>query len=147
MIEETTNILLVEDSLEDAEFFAHAFAKVQPSGRLHLVRDGAEALEFIYCTGRHNRRVPPNRPNVIVLDLKLPKVSGLEALRRFKQDPSTRDIPVIVLSSSQEEKDVTTSYELGANSFLVKPMGFDDFSRCVLILSEYWLKFNKLPKH
>jgi CheY-like chemotaxis protein len=146
MSEETTDILLVEDSRDDVAFFVHTFEKARMSARLHVVPDGAEALEFVFCTGRYADRNPCKRPKMIILDLKLPKVSGLEVLRRIKADPLTRTIPVVILSSSQEERDLTESYQLGANSYLVKPMDFDEFGQSVTILGQYWLQFNQTPK-
>ena len=147
MNEEITNILLVEDSADDAEFFVHTFKKSGLAARLHIIEDGAEALEFLFCTGRHALRSLALRPNFIVLDLKLPKVGGLEVLRRIKADPATRTIPVIVFSSSQEEQDIAESYKIGVSSYLLKPVDFDGFSNCVQMLAEYWLKLNLSPKH
>jgi CheY-like chemotaxis protein len=109
------------------------------------VQDGAEALELISCTGRH-RAQRSTQPKVVVLDLKLPKVDGLEVLRRLKSDPQSRDIPIVVFSSSQEERDLIACYKLGANSFVVKPMAFDQFSKSVRQLCEYWLGLNQTPK-
>jgi two-component system response regulator len=146
MSENTAEILLVEDSRDDVDFFAHTFEKARLTPRLHVVTDGAEALEFVFCTGRYANRNPSNRLKVIILDLKLPKVSGLEVLRRLKADPRTRTIPVVILSSSQEERDLIESYELGVNSYIVKPMDFDEFAKSVRMLGEYWLQFNQVSK-
>ena len=146
MSEATAEILLVEDSPDDVEFFVHTFGKAGLAARLHVLPDGAEALEFIFCTGRHAHRNQANRPKVIIIDLKLPKVNGLEVLRRLKADPNTRTIPVVVLSSSQEERDLIESYELGVNSYVVKPMDFDEFGKSVRMLGQYWLQFNHTPK-
>ena len=146
MAEETAEVLLVEDSPDDAAFFARAFEQARLPARLHVLPDGAEALEFIFCTGRYAGRKPSNRPKVIFLDLKLPKVNGLEVLRRLKAEPRTRAIPVVVWSSSQEERDMVESYEIGMNSYIVKPMDFDEFNRSVRVLGQYWLQFNQTPK-
>jgi CheY-like chemotaxis protein len=146
MSEETAEILLVEDSRDDADFFAHTFEKARLAARLHVIPDGAEALEFVFCAGRYASRSLSNRPKIIILDLKLPKVSGLEVLRQLKTDPRTRTIPVVILSSSQEERDLIESYEIGVNSYLVKPMDFDEFGQSVRMLGEYWLRFNQTPK-
>jgi CheY-like chemotaxis protein len=146
MFEEAAEILLVEDSTDDVEFFLHTFEKAGLAARLHIIPNGAEALEFIFCTGRHAQRNAISRPKVIILDLKLPKVSGLEVLRRLKADLRTRTIPVVVLSSSQEERDLIESYELGVNSYIVKPMDFGEFGQSVRMLGQYWLQFNQTPK-
>jgi len=144
--EETVEILLVEDSPDDVDFFIHTFKKAGLAARLQVLPDGAEALQYIFCTGRHAQRNAANRPKVIIIDLKLPKVSGLEVLRRLKADPRTRTIPVVVLSSSQEERDLIESYEIGVNSYIVKSMDFDEFGKAVQVLSQYWLQFNLTPK-
>ena len=146
MSEETAELLLVEDSPDDVAFFVHTFEKARLAARLRVIPDGAEALEFVFCTGRHAGRNPSNRPKVIILDLKLPKVNGLEVLRRLKSDVRTRAIPVVVLSSSQEERDLIESYEIGVNSYIVKPMDFDEFGKSVRMLGQYWLQFNQTPK-
>ena len=146
MPDESAEILLVEDSPDDVEFFAHTFNKAGLAARLRVIPDGAEALEYILCTGRHAGRNPASRPKVIILDLKLPKVDGLEVLRRLKADPRARAIPVVILSSSQEERDLIESYEIGVNSYIVKPMNFDEFGRSVRMLGQYWLQFNQPSK-
>jgi two-component system response regulator len=146
MTEVAAEILLVEDSPDDVAFFVHTFEKARLTARLHVIPDGAEALEFVFCTGRYASRNLANRPKVIILDLKLPKVSGLEVLRRLKTDPRTRTIPVVVLSSSQEERDLVESYDLGVNSYIVKPMDFDEIGASVRMIGQYWLQFNQTPK-
>ena len=143
---ETMDILLVEDSEDDAAFFLHALKKDNPSAQLRIARDGAEALELIIGTDALSENALAVRPKIIVLDLKLPKVSGLEVLRRLKEDPNTRAIPVVVLSSSREKRDLVDSYQIGVNSYLVKPMDFDEFSECVSLLSRYWLRYNHTPR-
>lgn len=146
MSEEEPEILLVEDGIDDVDFFVHTFEKAGLSAHLRVIPDGAEALDFVFCAGRYAGRNLSNRPKVIILDLKLPKVSGLDVLRRLKADRRTRTIPVVVLSSSQEERDLVESYELGVNSYIVKPMDFDQFGQAALIISQYWLQFNQTPK-
>ena len=108
-------------------------------------RTGRRRWTLSFATGRYATRPLSQRPKVIILDLKLPKVSGLEVLRRLKADPRTRTIPVVVLSSSQEERDLIASYELGVNSYIVKPMEFDDFSKSAQMIGQYWLQFNHPP--
>lgn len=146
MAESAAEILLVEDSPDDVAFFVYTLEKTGLAPHLHVIADGAEALEFIFCTGQYKERNSANRPKVILLDLKLPKVNGLEVLRRLKAEPHTRTIPVVVLSSSLEERDLSESYALGANSYVVKPMDFDAFSQCIRMLAQYWLNFNQTPK-
>ena len=146
MPDPSTEILLVEDSPDDASFFIHTLVKAGLAAHLRVLPNGAEALDFIFCTGAHTQRSPANLPKVIVLDLKIPKLNGLELLRRLKADPLTRTIPVVVFSSSREERDLLESYELGVNSYLVKPMDFAEFSESVRVLGQYWLEFNQTPK-
>jgi two-component system response regulator len=107
-----------------------------------VVRDGTEALDFVFCTGIYACRTGPENPRVILLDLKLPKIDGLEVLRRVKADPRTRHIPVVMLTSSAEERDVSASYGIGANSYIVKPVNFDEFTEVVRQLSFYWATLN-----
>ena len=144
MPDETVEILLVEDSAADVELFTHAFERAALTGRLHVVADGAEALEFMSSAGRYAGRNSA-RPKIIVLDLKLPKVDGLEVLKRLKSDPRTASIPIVVFSSSQEERDLTASYKLGVNSYVVKSMDFDHFAESVRMLGQYWFQFNQTP--
>ncbi|HZR17397.1 MAG TPA: response regulator [Verrucomicrobiae bacterium] len=146
MGEEAQEVLLVEDGLDDVAFFMHAFTQAGLAAHLRVVRDGAEALDFIFCTGPYAQRGSANRPKLIILDLKLPKVDGVEVLRRLKEDSRTRMIPVVILSSSQEERDLVESYALGVNSFVVKPMDFDQFSQSVRMIAQYWLQLNHTPK-
>jgi two-component system response regulator len=138
-------ILLVEDNPNDIKLAQHAFKKHNLANRVQVVRDGAEALEFVFCTGRYAGRAVEDVPRVILLDLKLPLVDGLEVLRRVKSDPRTRAIPVVVLTASREERDVVESYQLGVNSYIVKPVDFDQFTQCVRELGFYWLLLNQPP--
>jgi two-component system response regulator len=141
---EPVEILLVEDNPNDVELTLRALKKNNFANRIHVVRDGAEALEFLFCTGAYADRDIKN-PKVILLDLKLPKVDGLEVLRQVKSDPRTRTIAVVVLTSSREERDVVQSYKLGTNSYIVKPVDFEQFTEAVRQLGLYWLLLNEPP--
>jgi two-component system, response regulator len=139
-------ILLVEDNPQDLGLAQRALRKANFSNRIHIARDGEEALEFIFCEGAHALRKIEDSPKVILLDLKLPKVDGLEVLRRIKGDPRTKAIPVVVLTSSKEQSDVVESYQLGVNSYIVKPVNFEGFVAAVQQLGMYWLLLNQPPK-
>lgn len=139
-------ILLVEDNPNDAELTLYALRESNIANDVVVVRDGAEALDFLFCEGTWAGRSPRNVPKVILLDLKLPKVDGLEVLRRIKADPRTREIPVVVLTSSREERDVVEGYRLGANSYIVKPVDFEQFAATVKRLGLYWVVMNTCPK-
>ena len=139
-------ILLVEDSPDDLDMTLRALRKANLANKIQVARDGAEALEFIFCEGPFAGRKIENGPKVILLDLKLPKVDGLEVLQRIKSDPRTRAIPVVVLTSSKEQKDVVESYNLGVNSYIVKPVDFEGFFTAVQELGMYWLLLNHPPK-
>jgi two-component system response regulator len=136
------HILLVEDNPNDVELTLHAFEGHNLSNRVHVARDGAEALDFLF--GDRAGELDP-RPKVILLDLKLPKVDGLEVLREIRSHPETHTIPVVVLTSSREERDVVESYELGVNSYITKPIDFDKFIETVRTLGLYWLLLNEPP--
>ena len=137
--------LLVEDNPQDLELALRALKKANLANRIHVARDGAEALDFIFGEGTHAGRPVEYGPRVILLDLKLPKVDGLEVLRRVKGDPRTRTIPVVILTSSQEQRDVVESYRLGVNSYIVKPVDFERFTTAVRELGMYWLLLNHPP--
>ena len=141
-----TEILLVEDNPTDLELTLRVFKKHQLANRIQVARDGEEALDFLFGTGAHAARGNLQLPKVILLDLKLPKIGGLEVLRRIKGDPRTRTIPIVVLTSSKEDKDLVESYHLGANSYIVKPVDFDQFSECLKQIGIYWLLSNAPPK-
>ena len=136
-------ILLVEDNKDDEALTLHALKKYNVTNKVHVVRDGAEALEFIFCTDRYAHRHITDRPKVILLDIKLPLVDGLEVLRKIKQDPRTQAIPVVMLTSSREERDLVESYRLGVNSYIVKPVDFDQFTEAARTLGMYWLLLNR----
>jgi two-component system, response regulator len=134
---EAIDILLVEDNPNDAELTQRALRKTSLGARLAIARDGAEALEYLFSDRP--------KPRVIFLDLKLPKIDGIEVLRRTREDARTRSIPIVVLTSSQEERDIAECYKLGVNSYVVKPVEFDTFYKAVGDLATYWLSLNKLP--
>ena len=142
---EDVEILLVEDNPNDVELTMRALQKQNLAGKVFVVKDGAEALEFIFATGAFAERKIENRPKVVLLDLKLPKIDGIEVLRRIKSDERTKHTPVVMLTSSQEERDVLDSYNLGVNSYIVKPVDFINFVHAVSELGVYWGLLNKLP--
>jgi two-component system response regulator len=145
MTESTVEILLVEDNPQDAEMAIRALRKHNLANNVVHVADGEEALNFIFARGNYSERRIENRPKVILLDLKLPKIDGLEVLKAVKSDERTNIIPVIVLTSSSEENDIIASYRLGVNSYIVKPVDFDKFVEAIKGLGFYWLLLNKSP--
>ncbi len=136
-------LLLVEDNPQDLELALRALKKGNITNRIEVARDGAEALDFLFCRGEHAGRNITDTPKVVLLDLKLPKVDGLDVLRQIKADPRTRSIPVVVLTSSREQRDLIESYELGVNSYIVKPVNFESFTKAVQDLGLYWLLLNE----
>jgi two-component system response regulator len=142
---ENQMILLVEDNPDDEALTLRALKKNNIGNELVVVRDGAEALEFLFCTGAYADRDPLKKPQVILLDLKLPKVDGLEVLRRIRAEPSTHLLPVVILTSSKEEQDRINGYKLGANSYVRKPVDFTEFIDAVRQLGLYWLVLNEAP--
>lgn len=138
-------ILLVEDNIHDAELTIRALRKVNLANNLMHVRDGAEALDFIFGKDSPSESSTHCIPKVILLDMKMPKVDGIEVLRQLKSKESTKAIPVVMMTSSKEEQDIVTSYNLGVNSFIVKPLGFDEFAKAVSHLGMYWLLLNHRP--
>lgn len=138
-------ILLVEDNPTDAELCIRALKKHNLANKLVWVKDGEEALDFIFAGGKYADRKMENKPKVVLLDLRLPKVDGMEVLRRVKSDERTRIIPVVVLTSSKEDRDITESYKLGVNSYISKPVEWEEFVRVITELGLYWLLLNKPP--
>ncbi|CAM3118476.1 response regulator [Rariglobus hedericola] len=138
-------ILLVEDNPNDLALTQRALKKARLANHLHVCRDGAEALDFLFGEGVYAGRRLDQPPRVVLLDIKLPKVDGIEVLRRIKANPLTRTIPVVMLTSSKEQKDVVESYHLGVNSYIVKPVNFEGFASAVEQLGMYWLLVNQSP--
>lgn len=138
-------ILLVEDNPDDEALTIRALNKNKIANNLSVVRDGVEALDFLFCTGSYTERDPNDLPEVILLDLKLPKLNGLEVLRRIREDKRTQLLPVVILTSSVEEQDLIKSYSLGANSYIRKPVDFSQFVEAVHQLGMYWLVLNEPP--
>ncbi|QHG18664.1 response regulator [Nostoc sp. ATCC 53789] len=143
--EQVLSIVLVEDNATDAELTIRALRRGRIGNNIQLLEDGAEALDFFFCRGEYAHRSMTNQPKVILLDLKLPRISGLEVLRQLKSDPRTQMIPVVVLTSSAEDQDMIESYQLGVNSYIVKPVDFEQFNQAVQQLGFYWILFNRLP--
>ena len=138
-------ILLVEDNPSDVQLTLRALRKHNLANQVFVVKDGAQALDFIFAAGKYAERRIENGPKVVLLDLKLPKVNGLEVLRQIKSDERTKIIPVVVLTSSQEERDIVESYKLGVNSYIVKPVDFRKFTHSISELGLYWLLLNQAP--
>ena len=143
---DATEVLLVEDNLNDVELTLRALKKNNFANTIRVVNDGEEALDYFFATGKYSDRDINLTPKLVILDLKLPKVDGLEILRRVKSDDRTKSIPVVILTSSKEERDIVEGYKLGANSFIVKPVDFDKFLAMVKELGMYWLLLNEPPK-
>ena len=139
------DILLIEDNPEDVEITLRAFQKHHIANKIHVVRDGEEALECLFSTGRYAECSPCENTRLILLDLKLPKIDGLEVLQRCKTDPRTKHIPIVVLTSSREEEDLARSYNYGVNSYVVKPVDFPQFSDAVRQVGLYWMLLNQVP--
>jgi len=140
-----TDILLVDDSREDVELASYILRHEKLTSSIHIMRDGEEALDFLFCRGAFADRTFDRPPKVVLLDLKLPKVNGIQVLEQLKNDHRTKFIPVVVLSSSNEERDLVRSYELGANSYIQKPMDLDKFRHTVKTAVLYWLAINQPP--
>jgi two-component system response regulator len=138
-------ILLVEDNAGDAEMAIRALKKNHIGNQVIHLKDGAEAIDFVFGTGVYENRDVNNRPKLILLDLKMPKISGIEVLKTLKSDERSRAIPIVVLTSSREDPDIRTCYELGVNSYIVKPVGFENFSAAISELKMYWLLLNNPP--
>jgi two-component system, response regulator len=142
---ENSMILVVEDNPDDEALTLRALKKNNIGNQVFVVRDGAEALDFLFCTGAYAERDPHDMPQIILLDLKLPKVDGLEVLRRIRADERTRLLAVVILTSSKEEQDLLEGYKKGANSYIRKPVDFNQFVEAVRQLSLYWLVLNEPP--
>jgi two-component system response regulator len=138
-------ILLVEDNPDDEELTLRALRKNNIMNTVDVAHDGAEALDYLFCQGAHKARDPSQKPAIVMLDLKLPKIDGLEVLRRIRADERTRLMPVVILTSSKEEQDLLKSYSLGANSYIRKPVDFNQFVTTVGHLGLYWLVLNEAP--
>ena len=145
MLKDQIEILLVEDDPEDMDLTLRALNEEHICNRIQVARDGEEALDFLFCRGSHATRDPNNYPKLILLDLKLPKVDGLEVLEQIKRDPRTKAIPVVILTSSKQEQDMIQGYHSGANSYIQKPVDFEQFQATVKRLGYYWLLVNQAP--
>lgn len=140
------DILLVEDNPHDAELTIRALKKRNLANRIYTVEDGAEAIDFIFGRGQYAERSLAEHPRVILLDLKLPKLNGLEVLQTLKADERTRAVPVVIVTSSHEDPDIQAAYNLGANSYVIKPVEFDAFAEAMSHIGFYWLLLNQVPK-
>lgn len=138
------DILLVEDNQDDMDLFLHVLRREKLANKIFVTRDGEEALDFLFCRGKFAQRTFEHPPKLILLDLKLPKVDGLEVLKLVKSDPRTKAIPVVIMTSSKEERDLVAGYNLGVNSFIQKPVDFDQFRETVKSVGLYWLVTNQL---
>jgi two-component system response regulator len=145
MSQKQIEILLVEDNADDMELTMHALRRENLANSIHVVRDGEEALDFLFCSGNYADRSFAHPPRLVLLDLKLPKVDGLEVLKRLTADSRTCTIPVVILTSSKEERDLITGYGLGANSYIQKPVDFEQFQKTVKNAGLYWLLINQAP--
>ncbi|MDP1800514.1 MAG: response regulator [Bacteroidota bacterium] len=139
-------IILVEDSLEDANLVIRSLKKNNLSNSIIHLKDGAEALDFIFANGEYAGRKIEDKPKLILLDLKMPKVDGLQVLRALKTDDRTQSIPVVIMTSSREDRDLVESYKLGVNGYVVKPVSFENFAKAVAELGMFWLLINQSPR-
>lgn len=142
---DSMTILLVEDNPDDEALTLRALRQNNIMNRVDVVRDGAEAIDYLFCQGAHKTRDPSQKPAIVMLDLKLPKLDGLEVLRRIRAEERTRLLPVVILTSSREEQDLITGYSLGANSYIRKPVDFKQFVNAVGQIGLYWLVLNEPP--
>jgi two-component system response regulator len=139
------DILLIDDSQDDVDLTLHALRSENLANHVFVARDGEEALDFLFCTGPHAGRSFDHPPKLVLLDLKMPKIDGMQVLQRIKGDPRTRTIPVVLMTSSREERDMISGYELGVNSYIQKPVDFSEFRQAVKTLGLYWLVTNRPP--
>jgi CheY-like chemotaxis protein len=145
MNSDEVDILLVDDSQDDVDLTLHSLRSENLANHVFVARDGEEALDFLFCSGPYAHRSFDRPPKLVLLDLKLPKVDGMQVLEKVKSDPRTRTIPVVLMTSSREERDMVSGYKLGVNSYLQKPVDFDDFRKMVKLLGLYWLVTNQPP--
>lgn len=139
------DILLVEDDAEDNTLTLFALLEHQPTSKFYVARDGQEALDYVFCTGHHADRKVGDQPRLILLDLNMRAIGGLEVLRRIRADPRTRAIPIVMLTASDEERDMIESYRLGVNSYILKPVDFNQFKEAARLVARYWLFLNRTP--
>src|SRR5580704_3589575 len=139
------DILLVDDSQDDVDLTLHSLRTENLANRVFVAHDGEEALDFLFCNGTHAQRSFDHPPKLVLLDLKLPKVDGMQVLKQIKGDARTRTIPVVLMTSSREERDMASGYDLGVNSYIQKPVDFSDFRKMVKLLGLYWLVTNRPP--
>jgi|SRR3954468_8917170 len=147
MDNETVEILLIDDNLNDAELVMRALKKINLANKVVHLKDGVEGIDFIFCKGKYKTRNFNNKPKVIFLDLKMPRMDGLEVLEKVKTNEQTKSIPIVILTSSKEDPDIRRAYELGVSSYIVKPVDFDNFSKAVADLGFYWLLLNEPAKY
>ena len=145
MTKKPVDILLVEDNPDDVDLALYALRRHQLANHIHVVRDGVEALDFIFCRGDYQERSWTHNPKLILLDLNMPKLNGLEVLKAVRANPDTAKIPIVILTTSKEESDLVESYRLGVNSYIVKPVDFEQFSDVICRLGYYWLLLNERP--
>lgn len=145
MTMDQTDILLVEQSKDDSDIAIHALRRENLANNIYIARDGEEALDFLFCRNGFSQRSFEHPPKLVFLDLKLPKVEGIEVLRQLKVDPRTQTIPIVILTSSKEEQDLIRSYDLGANSYIQKPVDFEQFRKTVKTVGLYWMVINQRP--
>ncbi|HET6224791.1 MAG TPA: response regulator [Bacteroidia bacterium] len=147
MDNEVVEIVLVDDNLNDVELMIRALKKINLANKIVHLKDGVEGADFLLCKGKYSTRNINNKPKVVLLDLKMPRMDGLEVLEKIKKDERTNTIPIVILTSSKEDPDIRKAYELGASSYIVKPVDFDNFSKAVAELGFYWLLLNEAPKY